>query len=99
MIEIVSQEYRQQLYHVHRTIFWGASGYSHAATVADYAEKLGAKTILDFGCGRATLKPTLLKINKLLNISEYDPGIPELDVLPQSVDLLVANDVLEHIEY
>ena len=54
--------------------------------------------VLDFGCGRGTLKTELAKIDPGAEVSEYDPGIPGKDVLPAAADLLVATDVLEHIE-
>lgn len=101
MIYRMSPDYIEQLKEVHSTQQWGASGYSHAETVLKWMKKTESKTVLDFGCGRATLKPTLLKLDPSIgaeNIFEYDPGIEDKDELPEPADLLVANDVLEHIE-
>lgn len=95
---MITAAYLEQLKAVHASREWGASGYSHALTVAKYAGKLSAQTVLDFGCGRATLKPELFKIDPYLDVFEYDPAIAGKDEDPAPADLLVANDVLEHIE-
>jgi predicted TPR repeat methyltransferase len=95
---MISPGYLAQLRAVHASREWGASGYSHAAVVADWRRKTGARTVLDFGCGRGTLKPALLKIDPAVEVFEFDPAIPDKDALPQPADLVVANDVLEHIE-
>lgn len=95
---MISEAYLEQISRLHRIRLWGSSGYSHAPVVADYCQELKAKTVLDFGCGRATLKKTLLDLDPYLSILEYDPAIPGKDKPPEPADLLVANDVLEHIE-
>jgi 2-polyprenyl-3-methyl-5-hydroxy-6-metoxy-1,4-benzoquinol methylase len=51
------------------------------------------KTILDYGCGKGTLKRDLG-----FDIAEYDPGIPGKDSAPEPADVVVCIDVLEHIE-
>lgn len=102
MIDLLSAEYQEQLVKLHHSRIWGASGYSHAPVVADYRRELKAKTVLDFGCGRATLKKTLLRLDPLIgeeNIFEYDPAISEKSNPPSPADLFVATDVLEHIEF
>lgn len=97
----LSPDYLDQLKEVHATRQWGASGYSHAEIILKWMRETGSETILDYGCGRATLKPTLLKLDpgiKQENIFEYDPAIEGKDKPPSPADMLVANDVLEHIE-
>ncbi len=100
MNSLISGEYLEQLTKLHGSQVWGASGYSHAATVAEYRHQIGAATVLDYGCGRGTLKPALLLDSKIHPewIFEYDPAIEGKNALPNPADLLVANDVLEHIE-
>lgn len=97
---MISDQYLDQIKQVHATRTWGASGYSHAPEVLKYYRQLQARTLLDFGCGQATLKTTLVKIDPSLEkfISEYDPAIEGKDEPPRPADLVVANDVLEHIE-
>jgi hypothetical protein len=101
MNELISPEYLDQLVKLHSTRQWGVSGHSHAPYVDWYMRALGAKTVLDYGCGRGTLKQALLDKNKRLrehHIQEYDPAFPGKSTPPVPADLLVANDVLEHIE-
>lgn len=98
---LLSDDYVEQLIKLHSHQSWGASGYSHAVTVAKYRRTIGAKTVLDYGCGRATLKKALLACDPTIKpdwITEYDPAIKGKDKIPDAADLLVANDVLEHIE-
>lgn len=95
---MITPAYLEQLKAVHASREWGASGYSHALTVAKYAREIGAQTVLDYGCGRGTLKPELFKIDPYLDVFEYDPAIEGRDEDPAPADLLVANDILEHIE-
>ena len=96
--DVVTPEYAQQLAMLHGSKSWGTSGRHQAQTVAAFAKEIGARTILDYGCGRATLKPTLILHGYKFNVQEYDPGILEKAVMPHPADLVVATDVLEHIE-
>lgn len=98
VIELVSAKYAAQLSLLHASRQWGASGYSHAPAVLEYYRELDCKTILDYGCGRGTLKSTLSESIAPEYIREFDPGIAGKNALPEPADLLVANDVLEHIE-
>jgi hypothetical protein len=72
---------------------WGGGGKSHAETIKKWADEIGACTILDYGCGRSTLKDAID-----IPVQEYDPGITGKDKLPSPADLVVATDVFEHIE-
>lgn len=92
--QLASPAYREQLRLKHGSVNWGKSGHSHAPEVLQFAAELGAKTVLDYGCGRATLAAAVPS----LKVMEYDPGIPGKDGLPKPADLLVSTDVLEHIE-
>jgi hypothetical protein len=93
--DLCTSTYKDLLVKKHGMAGWGASGYSHADEVTKFANELGALTILDYGCGRGTLKDKLPQFS----VFEYDPGIPGKDMPPQDpVDLVVSTDVLEHIE-
>jgi hypothetical protein len=92
--DLASEEYRKQLVEKHASMAWGKHGHSHAPEVQEYIKQLGARSVLDYGCGRATLAKALPEVK----VQEYDPGIPGKDHLPKPADLVVCTDVLEHIE-
>jgi len=52
----------------------------------------GCNSVLDYGCGKATLTGT---INGLVN---YDPCIEKYSAPPKPCDMVLCTDVLEHIE-
>lgn len=90
---LLSDGYREQLSRLHARQAWGAAGKSHAPEVEAWATAIGAMSILDYGCGRGTLKAAVG-----LPVAEYDPGVAGKDGLPAPADLVVATDVLEHVE-
>ncbi len=92
--DLTSPAYRALLAEKHGAKHWGGAGKSWAPVVSEFAAELGARSILDYGCGRATLAPALPG----WAVAEYDPGIPGKDRLPDPADLVVATDVLEHVE-
>ena len=92
--EVASPDYRAVLQKRYTMPGWGASGASWALVVKAFAQSINAQTILDYGCGRGTLKKALVG----WDVREYDPGIVGKDELPAPADLVVATDVLEHIE-
>lgn len=78
---------------------WGASGKSWLDVVHEWACTTRSLTILDYGCGRGTLKTALVERGwSEKSIREFDPGIEGKDALPENADLVVATDVLEHVE-
>ena len=92
--DLVSDDYREQLAAKHAVMRWGVDGHRHAQEILDFASELGAESILDYGCGHGTLGKALAP----RRVQEYDPGIPGKHILPKPADLVVATDVLEHIE-
>ena len=92
--DLCSDEYRAQLAQVLENDRNWKSGYTHAETVAAFADDLGAKSILDYGCGQGTLREALPE----RTVWEYDPGVERKAVLPKPADLVVCTDVLEHVE-
>ena len=62
-------------------------------------------SILDYGCGRGTLRALLTDLLRhdydlLSSFYEYDPGIPGKDALPpfNDYDYVICTDVMEHVE-
>jgi hypothetical protein len=89
-----SPDYARLLQQKHASKKWGADGHSHADAVREFAARLGATSLLDYGCGRGTLRAALPD----LKVMEYDPGIVGKDKMPKPAPLVVCTDVLEHIE-
>lgn len=78
---------------------YGADAQKDAQGVVNFARKTGSRTILDFGCGKGSLKPAILELAPEMTVLEFDPAIEGKDTLPtQPVDLIAAMDVMEHIE-
>lgn len=98
-MNLISKEYRtlNERLHVSSPGF-GGSGHKWAARVIELAAEVGARTVLDYGCGKCTLRKEVFKRGVWLHIDEYDPGIPALSAMPRPADLVVCTDVLEHVE-
>jgi hypothetical protein len=92
--DLASGDYRRQLQQKHAVSNWGKHGHSHATEVLALLAQIGGRSVLDYGCGRATLAKALPGIK----VNEYDPGILGKDLLPKPADVVVCTDVLEHIE-
>jgi 2-polyprenyl-3-methyl-5-hydroxy-6-metoxy-1,4-benzoquinol methylase len=79
--------------------WYGIGGASWARTVEAIATDVGARTVLDYGCGKGRLRKALKAAREAgLKVREYDPAIPGKDGPPKRADLVVATDVLEHVE-
>lgn len=81
---------------------YGGRGDKWAETVSQLALDFNCRTILDYGCGKGTLKEALKTLEACghAEITEYDPAIEGKDDIEKwkSFDLVVCTDVLEHIE-
>lgn len=80
---------------------WGVSGRKYYKQVYNFANKIGAKSILDYGCGSSTLKGAFYGHGTLddFDFREYDPCVPGKDAKrPDKADLVVNTDVMEHVE-
>ncbi len=95
-----TDKYKNQLVEMHETTGWGGGGHKRAVAVNEVATAYGCQTVLDYGCGKGTLKTALVErfgwTPEL--IREYDPGIPGKDMQPTPADLVACTDVLEHVE-
>jgi len=91
-LKTISEPYKEQnrLLHQQRDDY-GKRGHRHLQNVKKLMTQHRCQTVLDYGCGKATL-------SKHLACQNYDPGVPEYDITPTPADLVVCTDVLEHIE-
>ena len=92
--DLMSPKYRALMIRAHKEMDWAGAGYKQAAAVAQFADEIHAKSILDYGSGQGTLARALPD-RKVIN---YDPGLPDASGLPKLAHLVVCSDVLEHIE-
>lgn len=99
-MKTISDHYKEQnrLFHEEekkRGKPWGVSGRKYIKEARSFAKEIGAKTILDYGCGSCTLGRGLYDE---FDIREYDPAIPEKENGRTPSDLVVNTDVMEHVE-
>lgn len=97
-MQLISEQYREENRRQHANKNgYGVGGHKHAQDVQHFAALIGAQTVLDYGCGQATLSQQLRRISPV-KVFNYDPAVEEYSVPPDPADLVVCTDVLEHIE-
>lgn len=92
----ISKEYQDlnaQL-HQERQDYGAFSGKKWGQMVLDFAKSMGTEDILDYGCGKGTLRTSL----PMMDVTNYDPAIPDWAATPEPHDLVVCTDVAEHVE-
>ena len=95
----ITPEYKELNQQLHRSNpDYGRAAHAIAPIVVHLAQEAKAHTLLDYGCGKGTLRPAVLALAPDLEVSEYDPAMPGKDREPPPADLVVCIDVLEHIE-
>lgn len=88
-----TNDYAQLQRQLHAKGGYGVSGFKHADRIADLAQRMKTREILDYGCGQQTLQKGLP-----FPITNYDPFIPGCGDEPGVHALVVCSDVLEHVE-
>lgn len=96
---LISPEYAE----LNRKMFeakpgYGTSGARWVAFANDLAISTKAKTLLDYGCGRGTLRYALMKLEPSYTVLEYDPAVPGKTDKPLRADVTICGDVMEHVE-
>ena len=84
------RELNRQLHTDNET--YGTGGHKWADMIGSLATEMKTTDVLDYGCGKQTLRA------KLPYVVGYDPCLAGLDEQPLPSDLVVCTDVLEHIE-
>ena len=99
MSKLISDAYQKMNYQLHRGPEpYGQGGGRLASHIGHLVKKYDAKSLLDYGCGKGTLKPALQGLCPDLDIREYDPAIPGKTSRPKPADIVICSDVMEHIE-
>jgi hypothetical protein len=100
VVQLISPAYldmQRQLHAAPRG--YGQRGHKWADVVCALIAEYRATSVLDYGCGQGALGRALReRALPGVRIAEYDPAIAGKDALPTFADLVVATDVLEHIE-
>jgi 2-polyprenyl-3-methyl-5-hydroxy-6-metoxy-1,4-benzoquinol methylase len=98
--EMISQKYKETLRESHAlNPDWGTSAKNHAQPVHALIATHHAKSVLDYGCGKAALEESLKFWKAEVKFTNYDPAIPDFEEKPHGkFDLVTCIDVLEHIE-
>lgn len=91
----ISNEYKQQLKQTHESKNWGTTSKLPRQVVLAI-EKYKPQSILDFGCGKGQIVNLLKEKYPHMTVYGYDPAFNEQ--LPDSVDMIMSTDVLEHVE-
>ena len=92
---LISDAYRALNANLHaERADYGRRGHAWADAVRDLCRQAGTTDVLDYGCGKATLRDALSE----LDVHCYDPAIAQHSADPAPADVLVCVDVLEHIE-
>ena len=96
---LISEDYRKMQQQLHENPNYGVASVQYAPMVAQVAEALGVREMLDYGAGKGRLGETLGQIMKNPPlIRHYDPAIPVWSARPKPCSFVACIDVLEHIE-
>jgi 2-polyprenyl-3-methyl-5-hydroxy-6-metoxy-1,4-benzoquinol methylase len=97
---LITEEYRKLNEQLHRERSdYGISGHKYAQHIMEVEKISGIKTLLDYGCGKGTLTEALKAKGSQLQVTGYDPAIPDFADRPLGkFEMVVCTDVLEHIE-
>lgn len=97
-MELISDEYRALNARAHEdNNGYGVSGHRHHKVVLALLERFGCASMLDYGCGQASLGKMIKRLSPVA-VANYDPAVPEYNKHPEPADLVVCTDVMEHVE-
>lgn len=98
-MKTTSDEYKATLQQGHATYDqFGVTGHRFLNNVLELVREFHCESILDYGCGKGTLRAPVLAALPNIDFREYDPGILGKDAAPEPADLVCAFDCLEHVE-
>lgn len=94
---MISEEYRKEQEKLHENPNYGVASVSFAPFVSNFINKMGISEMLDYGAGKGRLAKNL-DVAHDVEVTHYDPAIPQWSKTPDSKQLVCCFDVLEHIE-
>lgn len=93
-MKLITEKYRELNQQLHESKHkYGQRGHRHLDKLKLIKGAYDCSTVLDYGCGTATLAR-----HASFTVKNYDPAIPQYSSMPDPADLVVCTDVLEHIE-
>ena len=94
----ISAEYLEQQKQLHQNPNYGVASLQYAPLVIQMVDRIGAKSISDYGAGKCNLQKKMNELGRSnFQYYPYDPAFPEYGG-PKKADLVCCIDVLEHIE-
>ena len=99
-MNIISDDYRAQQSQLHSMPrgYGGSNTNVAGPAVLEVAQRMSAKSVLDYGAGKGHLGEYLFTHGFVGDYRPYDPAIPIWAEAPQPSELVACCDVLEHIE-
>lgn len=94
----ISEEYLEQIKHLHESDSSWGNRIAIPKKIASLIEQFNPSSILDFGCGKGHLTKALQEKYPDVVVHGWDPSRHSYSELPESVDMVLSTDVLEHIE-
>lgn len=96
MPDLISTAYLEQNRILHGRQTYGAGGHQYYPLLEKLIIQNKILSVLDYGCGKGTLKPILERHFPWIPVQNYDPVT--FPITPVGAELTVCTDVLEHIE-
>jgi hypothetical protein len=96
---LISEEYRAANQKLHAANpHFGTTARRYAPRLMELLSAVGARSFVDYGCGKGDLAQWFRSENIDIKVVEYDPAIPGKDVSPEPADVVACIATLEHIE-
>ena len=94
----ISDDYRNAQKKLHENPNYGVASLQYAPIVKEVIQKIGAKSISDYGAGKCRLRMKLKELGlQKFCYFPFDPAFPEYGE-PKEAELVCCIDVLEHVE-
>jgi hypothetical protein len=102
---LIGEEYKAEQERMHRDHDdYGVACLNYVDTIGSIILSHDIGSLLDYGAGKGRLVPALSEALRAnghvgsLEVSLYDPGVPEWSMRPDPAQMVTCIDVLEHVE-
>lgn len=96
--DLITPGYRAEQERLHSMGNYGTASLEFGEVVSGLVNRLSCMSVLDYGCGSMQNLLHVLRPDHEIRYQGYDPGVEQFADEPESADLVVCIDVLEHIE-